>query len=112
NSLLRSSLDVSESSADANLESNCVLQFFLDWNGARLASNVTPLTSLEIFGRLFESSEFQQLESEIKTGRRAVVVSGLAGSARALVVTALEKKLGGRVIFVARANREGKGFHP
>jgi transcription-repair coupling factor (superfamily II helicase) len=77
-----------------------------------LASNLTPLTYLEIFGRLFESSEFQQLESEIKTGRRAVVVSGLAGSARALVVAALEKKLARRVIFVARSNREVEEFQP
>jgi transcription-repair coupling factor (superfamily II helicase) len=78
-----------------------------------LAINLTPLTSYaEIFGRLFESSEFEQLASEIRAGRRVVVVSGLAGSARALVVTALEKKLARRVIFVARSNREVEEFQP
>jgi transcription-repair coupling factor (superfamily II helicase) len=90
-----------------------VLQFFVDWNGARLAINLTPLTRYsEIFGRLFESAEFEQLSSEITAGRRVVVVSGLAGSARALVVTALEKKLARRVIFVARSNREVEEFQP
>jgi hypothetical protein len=82
-------------------------------DGARLAINLTPQTChAQIFGRLFESSEFAQLESEIKAGRRTVVVSGLAGSARALVLTALEKKLGRRVIFVARSNREVEEFQP
>ncbi|MEK6409861.1 MAG: transcription-repair coupling factor [Acidobacteriota bacterium] len=38
-------------------------------------------------------------------------MSGLAGSARALVLTALEKKLGRRVVFVARSNREVEEFH-
>jgi len=72
-----------------------------------LSTNLTPLTGYSgIYGRLFESSEFEQLASEINGGRRTVVVSGLAGSARALVVVALEKKLGRRIIFVARSNRE------
>lgn len=78
-----------------------------------MAINPTPLTCYaEVFGRLFASAEFEQLESEIKAGRRVVVVSGLAGSARALVVTALEKKLARRVIFVARSNREVEEFQP
>jgi transcription-repair coupling factor (superfamily II helicase) len=78
-----------------------------------LAINLTPLTwYAEIFGRLFESSEFEQLASEIKTGRRVVVVSGLGGSARALVLTALEKKLARRIICVARSNREVEEFQP
>ncbi len=41
-----------------------------------------------------------------------VVVSGLAGSARALVLAALEKKLDRRVIFVARSNQEVEEFQP
>ena len=78
-----------------------------------MAINLTPLTCYaEIFGRLFESSEFEQLESEIKAGRRVVVVSGLAGSARALILAALEKKLARRIIFVARSNREVEDFQP
>ena len=82
-------------------------------DGARLAINLTPQTShADIFGHLFESSEFAQLESEIKAGRSVVVLSGLAGSARALVLTALEKKLARKVIFVARSNREIEEFQP
>ena len=78
-----------------------------------MAINLTPLTGYaEIFRRLFESSEFEQLASEINAGRRVVVVSGLAGSARALVLAALEKKLARRVIFVARSNREVEEFQP
>ena len=75
-----------------------------------MAINQTPLTCAELFRRLFESSEFEQLASEITAGRRVVVVSGLAGSARALVLAALEKKLGRRVIFVTRSNREVEEF--
>src|SRR5512134_481848 len=82
-------------------------------DGARLAINLTTQTCHpEVFGRLFESSEFAQLESEINAGRRVVVVSGLAGSARALVLTALEKKLARKLIFVARSNREVEEFQP
>jgi transcription-repair coupling factor (superfamily II helicase) len=64
----------------------------------------------EIFGSLFQSGELEQLAAEIKAGRRVVVVSGLAGSARALVLAALEKKLARRVVFVARSNREVEEF--
>ena len=41
-----------------------------------------------------------------------VVVSGLAGSARALVLATLEKKLARKIIFVARSNREVEEFQP
>ena len=76
-----------------------------------MAIELTPLTGFSgIYGRLFESSEFEQLASEIRSGRRTVVVSGLAGSARALVLVALEKKLGRRIIFVARSNRDIEEF--
>lgn len=76
-----------------------------------MAINLTPQTHrAEFFGRLFESQEFVQLESDVKTGRRVVVLSGLAGSARALVLTALEKKLARKIIFVARSNREVEEF--
>src|SRR5262245_54085512 len=64
----------------------------------------------EIFGSLFQSTEFGRISSEISSGRPAVVVSGLAGSARALILTALEKKLGRRVVFVARSNRDVEEF--
>ena len=76
-----------------------------------MAINLTSQTChAEIFGRLFESSELAQLESVIRAGSRVVVASGLAGSARALVLVALEKKLGRKIIFVARSNREVEEF--
>jgi transcription-repair coupling factor (superfamily II helicase) len=75
-----------------------------------LAIDVAKTFYLEIFDRLFESGEIERLGFEINAGRRAVVLSGLAGSARALVLTALEKKLARRVVFVARSNREVEEF--
>jgi transcription-repair coupling factor (superfamily II helicase) len=66
----------------------------------------------EIFGQLLESSEIEQLASLLGSKRRVVVVSGLTGSARALVVAALEKKTGRRLVFVSRSNREVEEFQP
>jgi transcription-repair coupling factor (superfamily II helicase) len=66
----------------------------------------------EIFGRFFHSEELEQLAREIGSGRRAVVVSGLAGSARALVLAALQKKINRRVVFITRSNREVEEFQP
>jgi transcription-repair coupling factor (superfamily II helicase) len=66
----------------------------------------------EIFGRLFQSDELEQLAREINAGRRVVVVSGLAGSARALVLTALQKKIRRRIVFVTSSNREVEEFQP
>ncbi|HXG92602.1 MAG TPA: transcription-repair coupling factor [Blastocatellia bacterium] len=77
-----------------------------------MTTNVPPQTYTEIFGQLFQSVELEQLAREINSGRRAVVVSGLAGSARALVVAALEKKINRPIVFVARSNREVEEFQP
>jgi transcription-repair coupling factor (superfamily II helicase) len=46
------------------------------------------------------------LVSEVSAGKRVVIVSGLAGSSRALVLAALEKRTGRRIVFVTRSNRE------
>ena len=64
----------------------------------------------ELFGQLFQSGELDRLAREINAGRRAIIVSGLAGSARALVLAALEKKINRRIVFVARSNREVEEF--
>ena len=78
-----------------------------------MAIEVLPETYYpEIFGELLGSAEFTKLLAEINSGRRVVILSGLAGSARALVVAALEKGLGRRVVFVARSNREVEEFQP
>ena len=66
----------------------------------------------EIFGRFFQSDELGRLAREIIAGRRVVVVSGLAGSARALVLTALQKKINRRIVFVTSSNREVEEFQP
>jgi len=71
-----------------------------------LTTETTQTHQSDIFGRLFQSAELAQLESEIRFGRRVVILSGLAGSARALLLAAIEKRIGRRIVFVARSNRE------
>jgi transcription-repair coupling factor (superfamily II helicase) len=78
-----------------------------------MAANVPPDTYYsEIFGRLFRSPEIERLAREINAERRSVIVSGLAGSARALALAALQKKINRRIVFVARSNREVEEFQP
>ncbi len=76
-----------------------------------MAINTPPETYYsELFGQLFQSGELDRLAREINAGRRAIIVSGLAGSARALVLAALEHKINRRIVFVARSNREVEEF--
>ena len=71
-----------------------------------MAVDVPPETYYaEIFGQLLASGELQRLAAEIKANRRTIVLSGLAGSARALVLAALQKKIDRRIVFVARSNK-------
>ena len=78
-----------------------------------MSINVPPETYyVELFGSLLASDELNQLARELRKGRRSVVVSGLAGSARALVIAALEKMSGRRVVYVTRSNREVEEFQP
>ncbi|HLG15046.1 MAG TPA: transcription-repair coupling factor [Blastocatellia bacterium] len=79
----------------------------------RVTTN-TPTKSLpaEIFGRFLECGELDALAAAINAGHRVIVISGVAGSARALVLTALENRLGRRIIFVTRSNREVEEFKP
>lgn len=66
----------------------------------------------EIFGRLLQSAELNRLAAEITAGRRVIVVSGLAGCARALALAAIEKKTRRRILFVTSSNREVEEFKP
>ncbi|HYP29219.1 MAG TPA: transcription-repair coupling factor [Blastocatellia bacterium] len=66
----------------------------------------------EIFGQLLRSEELERLAEEARAGHKVVVLSGLSGSARALVLAALEKKLKRRIVFVTRSNREVEEFQP
>ena len=76
-----------------------------------MAVDVPPETYYaEIFGQLLGSDELQRLVAEIKANRRTIVLSGLAGSARALVLAAIQKKLDRRIVFVARSNKEVEEF--
>jgi transcription-repair coupling factor (superfamily II helicase) len=76
-----------------------------------MSINTPPETYYaEVFGQLLQSKELERLAAEIKAGRPTVVVSGLAGSARALVLAALQKKIDRRIVFVARSNKEVEEF--
>jgi len=75
-----------------------------------LAIDALKTFHAEVFEELYKSSELERLTSEVKSGRRTTVLSGLAGSARASVLVTLEKKLARRVVFVARSNREVEEF--
>ena len=68
--------------------------------------------SAELFAALLQSGELNQLAAEVRAGRSVTVASGLAGSARALVLTALQRKLGRRIVFITRSNREVEEFQP
>jgi transcription-repair coupling factor (superfamily II helicase) len=65
-----------------------------------------------LFERLFQSGELQRIASELGAGRKAVVVSGLTGSARALVLSALQRKLGRTLVFVTQSNRTVEDSQP
>jgi transcription-repair coupling factor (superfamily II helicase) len=60
----------------------------------------------EIFASLLASDELKGLAVELAGVRRTVVVSGLTGSAKALVIAAIEKHLNRRIVFISRSNRE------
>jgi transcription-repair coupling factor (superfamily II helicase) len=68
--------------------------------------------SEEIFNTLFASVSLNELTLEINKGQRVVVVSGIAGSARALLIATLEQKFGRRVVFITRSNREVEEIQP
>ena len=65
-----------------------------------------------VFDRLLESAEVERLASEIASGKRTVIISGLAGGARSLVLASIERKTGRRVVLVTRSNREVEDFLP
>ncbi|MFY9607960.1 MAG: transcription-repair coupling factor [Blastocatellia bacterium] len=71
---------------------------------------VSELSSSVVFDRLLESAEVERLASEIAAGERTVIVSGLAGGARSLILASIEKKTGRRVVLVTRSNREVEEF--
>jgi transcription-repair coupling factor (superfamily II helicase) len=78
-------------------------------------STRTGSDTYEILERLLQTDQLSQVSAIVNQTRRhkgsppgAIIVSGLAGSARALLLVALEKKLGRRIVFVARSNREAE----
>ena len=75
-----------------------------------MAINVPPTYFTELFGPLLRAEELNEVAREIRAGRPSVVVSGLAGSARALVLAALERLTGRRIVYVTRSNREVEEF--
>ncbi|HJQ24181.1 MAG TPA: transcription-repair coupling factor [Blastocatellia bacterium] len=75
-----------------------------------MSINVPPTYFAELFGPLLAAEELNEVVREIRAGRPSVVVSGLAGSARALVLAALERLTGRRIVYVTRSNREVEEF--
>src|SRR5262249_49936642 len=65
-----------------------------------------------IFGTLLDSPELRQLVDSIGAGNRVVVLSGLAGSARALVLAGVEKRLQRRLVYITRSNRTVEELQP
>jgi transcription-repair coupling factor (superfamily II helicase) len=66
----------------------------------------------EIFDALFASQALKDLAAELAKGQGVLVLSGLAGSARALLLAALEKSLRRRLVFITRSNREVEELQP
>ncbi|HEU4386847.1 MAG TPA: transcription-repair coupling factor [Blastocatellia bacterium] len=75
-----------------------------------MATNTPIELTSALFGRLFQSDEIRTLASLLDSGSRAVVLSGLAGSARGLVVTALASRLKRLLVFVTSSNRAVEEF--
>src|SRR5258705_13793052 len=72
-------------------------------------SSTTQLTSAlrNTLHRVFETTEYQRLLSELQRGARVISISGLvAGSARALVVAALQRASGKTFAVVTQATRD------
>jgi transcription-repair coupling factor (superfamily II helicase) len=72
----------------------------------------------EFLEGLLQTDQLRRLATVVNRTRGAgalpgiAVVSGLAGSARALLLVALEKRLKRRIVFVARSNREAEEIQP
>src|ERR1044072_2189866 len=60
----------------------------------------------EIFAALLASEALKDLASELGKAQRTIVLSGLTGSAKALIIAAIEKHLNRRIVFITRSNRE------
>ncbi len=60
----------------------------------------------EIFASLLASDALKELAAALGNGQRVLVLSGLTGSAKALVIAAIEKRLNRRIVLITRSNRE------
>jgi transcription-repair coupling factor (superfamily II helicase) len=66
----------------------------------------TSAAHTDAFERLLASAPIEELAASLRSGLPAIVLSGLASSARALIIAALEKKTARQIIFVARSARQ------
>jgi transcription-repair coupling factor (superfamily II helicase) len=64
------------------------------------AAHTTPLQDFT------RSSSFQRLLNDLRAGRKALVTSGMAGPARALLLAALHKELSRPIVMIVRTNSE------
>src|SRR5262245_24509348 len=77
-----------------------------------MSSNAPDNFYRGIFGALLESPELNYLLDSLGAGNRSVVLSGLAGSARALILAAIEKRLNRRLVYITRSNRAVEELQP
>ena len=64
----------------------------------------------EVFGTLLDSSEVTEVVNRITRGERVLVISGLASTARALVLVALQDRLTKRLVYVTRSDHDVEEF--
>ncbi|HEY6330139.1 MAG TPA: DEAD/DEAH box helicase, partial [Blastocatellia bacterium] len=81
--------------------------------------SLTEAAETHLLSRLMSSHELDRVvdaigrkRSQEAATRPAAVVSGLAGSARALFLAALAKKTGRKILYLGRSNREIEDFRP
>jgi len=74
-------------------------------------STLTHKSMLALLSSLISDSEFKRLKSEIEAGSRAIILSGLAGSARALVLAALQKETGRRFAWLTLTGSDLEDIH-
>jgi transcription-repair coupling factor (superfamily II helicase) len=75
-----------------------------------VTTNTQTQLASALFGGLLQSEEVRSLASLLESGSGAVVLSGLAASARALVVAAMAAGLKRLLVFVTDSNRSAEDF--
>jgi transcription-repair coupling factor (superfamily II helicase) len=75
-----------------------------------LTANIEKGYYSELFGRLVQGDALDQVADLFRSGHRVLVISGLAGSARAAIIAALQHRLNRTTVVVLRSNKEVEAF--